>query len=436
MAIDCIIARRGSRKTITYYIWNRYNRVSTTTYRWNRYNRVTSYRYYWDRYDVVETTIYNWNRYNLDTKTVYKWNRSATIIAPASHARTSTISNVLLNDQIATTPNDGAPIFGTSSDINSYKFIPIHERGDYGWAYYFHPISPITQLRWVSDNSRWSYVTSNNNGFFQQGWYSEIYSIFYPHTSPSGDEIEGEYEIDIEGHCVDDPNDSSELSTVRFILYTYTRGNNGYNLTFKMYKLGVSTTNEELTSDYSDTYPINETGDDGYYYEYIGQETEQIIGSSAGTITSTSSSAYPQAGAQGNYWYVYTGTTTEQSKGSSSTRISSTSSSAYPQDGIQGNYWYVYDRSSTSYSQGSYIDQVTSTNRNQYPDNSYSGSYWYVYSSSSTSYSQGSYIDQVTSTERNKYPDNSYSGNYWYVYQGITNETITSQASLNSILSD
>ena len=320
MATDCIIARRGSRQTVIYYVWNRYNRVSTTRYRWNRYNVNSTTTYYWDRYNLVETKTYAWNRY--DTINIY-------------------------NKVIST--EDGV--------VNS----------NYNYWYSYDNIANISINGVIFIGLREKLIST---GIFTNCWIAV----------------------------------SANPTSIYYVT--------SYN---------------KLESDRIEFHYKNRA--------FI--EVRQDMGDFIDVVTSTSSSQYPSDGASGDYWYVYDGSTTEYSKGPINVgSISSTNRSAYPDNNYQGNYWYVYDRSSTSYSKGSANGSVTSTNRTQYPDNGRSGSYWYVYSSSSVSYTQGSYIDQVTSTSRNSFPDNNYQDNYWYVYQGTSQDTITSQASLNSILSE
>ena len=318
MATDCIIMRRSSRQTITYYIWNRYNRNTVTTYRWNRYNVNSTTTYYWDRYNLVETKTYTWNRY--DTINIY--------------------------NKVISTEN---------GVVNANN-------------YYWYTYSNITNITVDGVIFTGLQEKRTSTGILTNCWIA--------------------------------------VSANPTTIYYVTSGNK-----------------------------LEDNRIEFHYKNRAFIEVRQDMGDFIDVVTSTSSSQYPSDGASGDYWYVYTGTTTEYSKGSANGSVSSTNRSAYPDNNYSGNYWYVYDRQETSYSQGSSNGSVTSTNRTQYPDNGRSGSYWYVYSSSNISYTQGSYIDQVTSTNRNQYPDNSYSGNYWYVYQGTTNETITSQASLNSILS-
>ncbi|WP_301067007.1 hypothetical protein [uncultured Duncaniella sp.] len=137
------------------------------------------------------------------------------------------------------------------------------------------------------------------------------------------------------------------------------------------------------------------------------------------TVTSSSSSAYPDNGVHTDgYWYKKGATT--YSKGSTSYgQVTSTSSSAYPSNGVSGSYWYVSAGSEVQYSKGSskYSD-VTSTNSTAYPDNGYSGSYWYDNKQTVINYSMGNYIEDVFSLAQDTYPANGIAGSYWYVYQG------------------
>ena len=96
-----------------------------------------------------------------------------------------------------------------------------------------------------------------------------------------------------------------------------------------------------------------------------------------GTVTSESSSAYPNNGKSNNKWYIYSGSS--QGKGSTQySDVSSSNRSAYPDNGVSGNYWYEYDRSSVSYSRGSYISDVEA-DPGTYPSNGrHTDGYWYV----------------------------------------------------------
>ena len=371
---DCIIMRRGSRQTVTYYIWNRYSVATQTTYYWNKYNRVTSYRYYWDRYNVVETTTYTWNRYYVVTDEQYVWAvyECITLNKP-SYVESS------INTSISLDQDEYVYKISNPENVNS--------------GYWIGTSTP-------PDNCQYSWIGMSKNSTLI--YY--ITTVTYV-SNPSY------------------PDLSLTVTKTRSIRNSGESGPGDF--LYNVY------------GDYIWSYPTGSSGDGKLWYESLGSQTIYSQGSAAGTVTSTSSSAYPNDGKSGIYWYVYSGSNTTYNQGSTSySQVSSTSSSAYPNDGKSGNYWYVYDRRTTEYSKGSTsYGKVSSTDRSAYPDNNYSGSYWYVYSTSSTSNVQGSYIDQVISTERNTYPDNGTYGSYWYVYQGTSQDIISYQASMNSILS-
>lgn len=65
-------------------------------------------------------------------------------------------------------------------------------------------------------------------------------------------------------------------------------------------------------------------------------------------------------------------------KGTYRGTVTSTSSTAYPTNGASGSYWYDTRTSATSYSQGSYIEEVIAED-GTYPTNGRaSDGYWYV----------------------------------------------------------
>lgn len=82
-----------------------------------------------------------------------------------------------------------------------------------------------------------------------------------------------------------------------------------------------------------------------YYSEkYTDEETTESRGSYVGTVTSTSSSAYPNDGSDGDYWYVYSGSTPTYAYSKGSTKysdVSGSSKNSYPSNGKSGNYWYT-----------------------------------------------------------------------------------------------
>lgn len=115
----------------------------------------------------------------------------------------------------------------------------------------------------------------------------------------------------------------------------------------------------------------------------------------------------------------------ERTQGSSAGSVTSTSRSAYPDNGISGNYWYVYSRSSTSttYSRGNYIDDVSSDSSNAYPENSHSGSYWYTSKGQdnidpiSVSYDSEQVLTQQMVIQAAASTGNVYGGTITYDYQ-------------------
>ena len=149
----------------------------------------------------------------------------------------------------------------------------------------------------------------------------------------------------------------------------------------------------------------------------------QVKGSTKqGTVSSSSSTAYPTSGVSGNYWYCNRTSSTTYSKGSTYYgKVSSESSSAYPNNGRHSDgYWYanklvfnLVKKGSTSYG------TVSSKSPTGYPDNGHSGDYWYTYKSSSTSaayYTKGDYVEDVKSVHEDEYPENGrHLDGFWYV---------------------
>ena len=324
---DCIIARRGSRKTVTYYVWNRYNRNTVTTYRWNRYNVNSTTTYYWDRYNVVESTVYNWNRYS--TTRYYEIVPVSGNISNSGYYPTNTTETITLYETYEATSTDGIKMHNAvhprvTSLITPY---PPQGTGKYGGYYRYY-------------GQRVSGVLYNVVGQFM-------------------------------GVCGLNHNGEN-------VLDDFTKSVCGYDTTkYPEYTKDQYLTNVNSTD--SSAYP-NDGRSGIYWYVYTGTTTEYTQGSTSyGQVNSTSFSAYPNNGISGNYWYVYNRQETLYTQGSSNGSVSSTNRSQYPDNGKSGSYWYVYSTSNISYSQGSYIDQVTSTSRNSFPDNNYSGNYWYVY---------------------------------------------------------
>ena len=159
-----------------------------------------------------------------------------------------------------------------------------------------------------------------------------------------------------------------------------------------------------------------------YYFSYNVRgyaKYEDGAGELQGTVSSTSSTAYPNGGASGSYWYDGRTSSTEYSKGSTYYgQVSSTNSSAYPSNGQSGAYWYVSAGSDTSYSKGSTLySSVSSTSSSAYPNPGHQDGYWYENRQEVITYSMGSYIEDVFSTNPQRYPTNGIDGAYWYVLQ-------------------
>ena len=402
MSIDCIIARRGSRKTVSYYVWNRYNRVSTTRYRWNRYNVNSTTTYRWNRYNVNSTTTYYWDRYNVVSTTRYTWNRyDTTAYYEIGYFEPETNYLIVL--------------YNKNSSINAYKFEDITINTSVGIV----GSNPIN-IKLSEVDTFNTYIVDRNKLVDPEYGNKNLYWIHLSTTSKLLLKLRAFFW---------DAGDPYRIGVANY-------GATPYWTCPRVPEYSQGAFKDTVNSTSSSTYPTDGVSGE-YWYVYDGSNTTYSQGSTSySQVSSTSSSAYPNDGYSGEYWYVYDRQQTSYSQGSANGSVSSTNRSAYPDNNYSGNYWYVYDTSNTTYSKGSANGSVTSTNRTQYPDNGRSGSYWYVYSTSSVSYSRGSYIDQVTSSDRNSFPDNNYSGNYWYVYQGTAEEVVTNQASLNSILSD
>ena len=108
-----------------------------------------------------------------------------------------------------------------------------------------------------------------------------------------------------------------------------------------------------------------EIGNVGTVYRYIsGNEAQYVTNTRSGSRYLCTF-----------YKIASKGTTT---KGTHRGTVTSTSSAAYPTNGQSGSYWYDTRTSSTSYSQGSYIGEVIAED-GTYPTNGRaSDGYWYV----------------------------------------------------------
>lgn len=322
--------------------------------------------YRWKQYNVNTTYTYYWNRYNVVSTTTYKWDKYNRVSTTkytwnkwnVSYTSATTIGeNGIVNIRAYTNQTDMYITYTNKYMSGGYLTIT----GTITGAYY----SSLAQ----NENTRAGAVpgmrtiTENGTLYYVVCKYSDLP---LSNGDPSHPDLKGcKYAI-------------IAMDTLNLVQYSHCD--------YKGYVMDV-------------------------------RETK---GSLVGTVTSTSSTAYPNGGSQDGYYYDGRTSSVEYSKGSTSYgQVTSTSSSAYPSNGYSGSYWYISAGSDTSYSKGStkYSD-VSSTNSSAYPDNGKSGSYWYVYSRSTTSYSQGSYIGDKLSTNRNEYPDNGKSGSYWYVFDG------------------
>ena len=104
-------------------------------------------------------------------------------------------------------------------------------------------------------------------------------------------------------------------------------------------------------SDYKTAYKL--TGNTDYesgYYLITYSQTAMVVenntyykgSTSYGTVTSTSSSAYPSNGKSGSYWYVSAGSTSQtlDEPGTLNGTIVA-DYGTYPENGKSGNYWYI-----------------------------------------------------------------------------------------------
>lgn len=204
--------------------------------------------------------------------------------------------------------------------------------------------------------------------------------------------------------------------------YIYNKYYSTSTVTYKWRKYNLDSTKTYTWNKYSIT-------NSGYRWERWGVQGNVNGGALTNSydyVTSSNINEYPNPGYQyhayNTTWFYYKNRQTLTNKGSYIGTVSSTSSSAYPTNGKSGSYWYDTRTSSTSYSRGSYIGKVSSSSSTTYPTDGKSGSYWYDTRTSSTSYSRGSYIGEVTA-EDGTYPANGRaSDGYWYVRRGLANQ--------------
>lgn len=158
--------------------------------------------------------------------------------------------------------------------------------------------------------------------------------------------------------------------------------------------------------------------ENGYYYEYIGEEdiyTNELLGE----VESKDINAYPQNGEQDGYYYVYTYTIDDKlTKGDLIGQVEDTDKNAYPNNKIVDDVWYVYSHSEIHYFCGKKIGIENSIDKNDYPVDGKQGDYWYVYVGYKNDGPYKNYfIDQVETNRPASYPLDGILGNCWYVYR-------------------
>lgn len=360
-----------------WYTWEQYNCNSTTTYTWNRYSRISNYK--WNKYNAVSAGMKAYGQThssysdvtigrNMSDKSSCLLYDTFTIQSNYYIFYDNYDSSVSFSDN-----NETLTFFGGNtaddSDFDSY----------YNCLYRSISISQNSSGNYVielSDAASYAYYATYSSSFYD---FSKEFVYFYTY-----DDSTGYYKIYRAANLI--CTYISSLSSCYSISCIYTPilsnipagsmvASDGPQV-YRLYSGEIATSNSGLGK-------VTFTGENGSSFLGGGYALEQSYAqgsTSYGTVTSTSSSTYPNNGKH--------------------------------TDG----YWYVYN--SVSYSKGStqYSD-VSSTNRSAYPDNSYSGSYWYVYSTSSTSYSQGSTLyGTAKSKNESTYPSNGrHSDGYWYV---------------------
>ena len=172
-----------------------------------------------------------------------------------------------------------------------------------------------------------------------------------------------------------------------------------------------------VSSNNENAYPNGIDEENGYYYEYIGEEdvyTNEFIEE----VESRDINDYPQDGEQDGFYYIYAYTTDDTLiKGDLIEQVEDTDKNTYPNDKIVNDVWYVYSHSEIHYFCGMKIGMENSFDKNEYPVDGKLGDYWYVYVGYKNDGPYKNYfIDQVETNQPTSYPTNGIDGNYWYVY--------------------
>ena len=303
-------------------------------YKWQKYSAVyhpATTTYYWNKYNRVTNTTYQWNKFNSNEERSLSWQ---TYTASASSRNWSLGSPVSDGSKNVTFTGYYLPSLPTINDIIDIS------------NYALHIVLPSSKtVAFTGKTNAWNRVATINN-------YSALIGKYI---------------------CSDNWGLGSNTSFV-----------------------SIATTNEEafhfikLNSiqfkndpNYTD-YPILDNYIDGIIYTPKISITYSKGSTSYGTVSSSSSSAYPTNGRHTDgFWYDGRTSSTSYSKGTTSYgTVSSTSRSAYPDNNYSGSYWYVYSRSSTSsayYSKGAYIEDVVAKEEDEYPTNGrHTDGYWYV----------------------------------------------------------
>lgn len=288
-------------------------------------------QYTWEKYNTISTTTYTWNKYNANSTTTYSWDRYKTYITPGAESHVSDIGTSYGNINNFYSDATNTLVYASSISIDS---------NNQGILTFNNPIA-------ASENTALAQYCKNCD-------YNGIASF-----------LKDKYWL-----CFNGWTTPKELVTKGdSYLRMWYQGGGFTNVFYSMFDTF------EGYSDFS-----------FYHVRYPNWIASQ--GTYDGTVTSTSSSAYPSNGHSGQdgtyvpkYWYVSTGSSTSYSKGSTSYgQVSSTSSSAYPNGGAQSGYWYSDRTSTTTYSKGTTsYGQVKNKDENAYPSNGrHTDGYWYV----------------------------------------------------------
>ena len=240
--------------------------------------------------------------------------------------------------------------------------------------------------------SEWSKYSLKEQTNYNWNKYNVNISVTYNWTKYNAVVTQPTYresESSVSGFCVTYTSIVQCTSTTPVLIngrYQYTGGRGFYGLSTQNNVWGAPLNSEGTAAEGSYIYFGKWNSYNHCFFPSKKKEVTTIPGSSYkgttnyGTVSSTSSSAYPSNGISGSYWYISNGSTTSYSKGSTNYGlISSASSDSYPSNGKSGSYWYVYNGTSTSFldEKNSLIENVVAE-YGTYPTDGRSGEYWYV----------------------------------------------------------